>query len=68
MPAPDGHDDSPEELAADQDRRARLERERAAEATDDREVRAHERRAEKAGYLREKLEDQVEAERPDPDR
>jgi hypothetical protein len=67
MPPPDDHDGTPAELAANQDERERVERERAAEATDDRDARAHERRAEKAGYLRQKLEDQVEAERPDAD-
>jgi hypothetical protein len=56
-------DPAPEELAADQERRERAERTQAAEAVSERETRAHERRADKAGYLREKLEEQAESDR-----
>ncbi len=63
MSASEPSDPAPEELAADQERRERAERERAAEAVSERETRAHERRAEQAGYLREKLEEQAESDR-----
>jgi hypothetical protein len=56
-------DDDPttEELRAVQADREERERERAAEAEEPAEERAATRRAEKAAYLREKLEDQAEA-------
>ena len=53
-------DDPPtEELRADQARRESAEREMAAEAADPEEARAHARRAERAAYLREKLDEQA---------
>jgi hypothetical protein len=61
VPAPDGQDQTPEELAADQAARERAERERAADSRDEHDVRVHERRAEKAEYLRGKLDDQRDA-------
>jgi hypothetical protein len=59
--APDRQDQTPEELAADQARRQRVEREQAADASDEHDERVHERRAEKAEYLRGKLDDQRDA-------
>jgi hypothetical protein len=53
-----------ERLRAAQERRARQERDDAERATDDEERLAHERRADKAAYLRDKLGDQAKA----PDR
>jgi hypothetical protein len=61
VPAPDGQDQTPEQLAADQADRERAERERAADAPDEHDVRIHERRADKAAYLRGKLDDQRDA-------
>jgi hypothetical protein len=61
--APDGPEQTPDELAADQLRREQVERELAAVEPADPDARAHERRAEKAGYLRAKLEEQVESDR-----
>ena len=60
-----GDDSEPttEELRAVQADRERTERELAEEAPDPREERAHERRAERAAYLREKLDEQAESER-----
>jgi hypothetical protein len=60
---PDAREQSPEELAADQRRREQVELRRAAEAVDEDDVREHERRAEKADYLRAKLEQQADSER-----
>ena len=56
-------DDTPttQELRLDQIERERVERERAAAADQEAEERAAERRADKAAYLREKLEEQAEA-------
>jgi hypothetical protein len=54
---------TPEELEADQARREREERDQAADAATEEEVRVHERRAEKAGYLRRKLAEREESER-----
>ena len=56
-------DDDPttEELRAVQAGREEVERERASEAADPDEAYAAARRAEKAAYLRSKLEDQAEA-------
>ena len=56
-------DDDPttEELRAIQADREEAERERAAEAVEPAEARAAERRAEKAAYLRDKLDEQAEA-------
>jgi hypothetical protein len=50
-----------ERLRATQERRARHEREQAAEADDAEERHAHERRADKAAYLRDKLAEQASA-------
>ena len=51
-----------EELRAVQADRAADERERAEEAQEPAEERAHERRAEKADYLRAKLDEQAASE------
>jgi hypothetical protein len=59
-------DPSTEELRTVQVRRERSERERAEEAAQTGEipaVRTHERRADRAAYLRGKLEEQEESER-----
>ncbi|MGI8803937.1 MAG: hypothetical protein ACR2KV_17540 [Solirubrobacteraceae bacterium] len=66
MPPPERPDQTPADLADDQGRRERDELERAARAPEESETRAHERRAEKAGYLREKLEEQAESDRDGP--
>jgi len=54
-------DDDPttETLHLEQLQREKAERERAREASGESEERAAERRADKAGYLREKLEEQA---------
>ncbi|MEA2190600.1 MAG: hypothetical protein QOI73_721 [Solirubrobacteraceae bacterium] len=54
-------DDDPttETLQLEQLQREQAERERAQEASTDAEERAAKRRADKAGYLREKLEEQA---------
>ena len=52
-------DPSTETLRLDQLRREQAERERAAQATTEAEGRAAARRAEKASYLREKLDEQA---------
>ena len=52
-----------EELRVEQFRREDDERERAAKADTEDAVVAHDRRADKAAYLREKLEQRAEAER-----
>ena len=55
-------DDPPtEEMRAVQADRVEAERRRAAEAEEPEEVRTHERRAERADYLREKLDEQAES-------
>ena len=51
------------ELKRSQVERVREERKREDEATDDEAVETHGRRAEKADYLRKKLEERAEAER-----
>ena len=58
-------DDDPDtgELRREQAERARDEHERAQEAREETETRAHERRAEKADYLRRKLAEREESER-----
>ena len=56
-----GDDPTTEELQAVQAGREQAERERATEADQPDERRAAERRAEKAAYLREKLDEQAEA-------
>jgi len=58
------HDDPQTgELRRSQIERVREERRRADEALDDDEAETHGRRAEKADYLREKLEERAESER-----
>jgi len=52
-----------EELTVIQAQREAEERRRARSAVDDDEVEQHERRADKARYLREKLEERAESER-----
>ncbi len=58
-------DDEPstEELRVQQTRREAAERERAGQAPTEDASEQHERRAEKADYLRRKLEERAEAER-----
>jgi hypothetical protein len=60
-----GDPDNPstEELRAVQAEREEAERERAGQSPDEREERTHERRAERAAYLRDKLDEQAEADR-----
>ena len=58
-----GDDESTEELRADAVDREREERRRAQEAEGEEETHAHRRRAEKAGYLRDKLEERARSER-----
>jgi hypothetical protein len=50
-----------ERLRAVQARRARHESEEAEDAIDDEERQAHARRADKASYLRDKLDEQAKA-------
>jgi hypothetical protein len=52
-----------QELREAQEEREQAESEQAATAATDDEAAQHERRAEKAAYLREKLEDRAESER-----
>lgn len=54
---------STEQLQAEQSRRQRIERELARSAEEDNEQMAHARRAEKASYLREKLDERERSER-----
>jgi len=58
-------DDEPttQELKEDQRRREAAERHQAETASDEHETAQHERRAEKADYLREKLQEREESER-----
>ena len=58
-------DPKTEEMRVLQDAREREERERAEEAERDPETASHERRADKAAYLRAKLEERARAERGD---
>ena len=62
MAGSDG-DPTTEELRAVQAEREKAERELADRAPDPRDERAHERRAERAAYLREKLDEQAESDR-----
>jgi hypothetical protein len=55
-------DPETDELRVEQIRRERTERERAKETDDDLETAQHERRAERAAYLKEKLHERAEAE------
>ena len=54
-------DPTTQELQLDQIRRERSERERASEADEPAEVHSAQRRADKAAYLRDKLEEQEQA-------
>jgi hypothetical protein len=56
-------DPTTQELRIEQLQREATERERASTSIEDDEAEQHERRAEKAGYLREKLEERAQAER-----
>jgi hypothetical protein len=56
-------DPTTQELRIEQLKREREERERAEEGVTPDDAEQHERRAEKASYLREKLEQRAEAER-----
>ena len=56
-------DPKTEELRLEQERREAEEQQRAESATDEDESAQHERRADKARYLREKLEERAESER-----
>ncbi|MDQ3934075.1 MAG: hypothetical protein M3340_05525 [Actinomycetota bacterium] len=56
-------DPTTQELRLEQLQRERVEREAAAEGATPDDAEQHERRAERAGYLREKLEERAEAER-----
>jgi hypothetical protein len=56
-------DPTTKELRLEQLRREADEHERADTSVDEDEAEQHERRAEKAGYLREKLEERADAER-----
>jgi hypothetical protein len=58
-------DPTTEELRVEQARREREEAERAREAPGEEETGEHARRADKAAYLREKLEKRAESERED---
>ncbi len=55
-------DDETDELRVEQLQRQREERERAREADQPAEERAHERRAERADYLKRKLDERAESE------
>jgi hypothetical protein len=57
-----GEDPDTKELRAEQLARERAERELAQDAPKDEETAQHKRRADKARYLREKLEERAEAE------
>ncbi len=59
----EGEDPTTQELRIEQLQRERAEREAATEGATPDDTEQHERRAEKAGYLREKLEERAEAER-----
>jgi hypothetical protein len=58
-----GEDPTTQELRLEQLRREADEHDRAGASIEEDEAEQHERRAEKAGYLREKLEERAEAER-----
>ena len=55
-------DPKTEELRLEQIRRERTEREQAGEADERAEERTHDRRAERAAYLKEKLDKRAESE------
>ncbi len=52
-----------EEMRLAQAERERIERERAEQSKDDTETREHQRRADKAAYLRDRLAEREESER-----
>ncbi|MEA2459633.1 MAG: hypothetical protein QOC95_2605 [Thermoleophilaceae bacterium] len=56
-------DPTTQELRIEQLQREQAERERAEQGVTPEDTGQHERRADKAGYLREKLEERAEAER-----
>ena len=56
-------DPTTQELRIEQLQREAAERERAGASLEEDEAEQHQRRAEKAGYLREKLEERADAER-----
>ena len=58
-----GEDPTTEELRLRQARRERDERQSEDEASTEESTEAHRRRADKAAYLREKLEERAESER-----
>jgi hypothetical protein len=58
-----GPEEPTDELRQDQSRREVQERDLARSAADEEESAQHQRRAEKARYLREKLEERAESER-----
>lgn len=58
-----GEDPTTQELRLEQLKREADEHERADASFEEDEAEQHERRAEKAGYLRQKLEQRAEAER-----
>ena len=55
-------DPKTEEMSTDQIRREAIEREQARHADQEAEERAHRRRADKAAYLHEKLDERAESE------
>jgi hypothetical protein len=59
----DEHDLTPEELSERERSQERASRKAAAEADSEEEARTELRRAEKAGYLRQRLDEQAEADR-----
>jgi hypothetical protein len=59
----DEHDPTPEELSERERIQERASRDAAAEAGSEGEARTQLRRAEKARYLRERLDEQVDADR-----
>jgi hypothetical protein len=58
-------DPKTEELRVEQDKRERAERESEEHAPTEEDTQTHRRRADKAAYLREKLEQRAESERED---
>jgi hypothetical protein len=60
---PEGEDPTTQELRISQARREAAERKSAGEAPTEDALEQHDRRAEKAAYLRDKLERRAEAER-----
>jgi hypothetical protein len=58
-----GEDPKTEELRLDQGQREAAERARAEQSTDEEDTGQHRRRADKAAYLREKLEERARSER-----